>query len=280
LKLTSDIVGRETGPDEQRIDARWLMAYSAALGESDPRYYDTAAGVLAHPLFPVCYEWPATREVRDRAGLERLNARLIHAQHDLVIHRLPKAAEKLNISGKVVAAVQRRPGALVVFRISARDAQGALVSVTDFTALYRGVELQGGDRSIEALEDPPAHANALPRVGDIAVSATAAHVYTECARIWNPIHTDVAYARAAGLPDIILHGTATLALSVSAFRLEPAAVRRVRCRFAGMVTMPCTLAVHASREGDELLFETRDQRGDAVIERGSVTLGATSSHAP
>ena len=46
-------------------------------------------------------------------------------------------------------------------------------------------------------------------------AATAAHVYTECARIWNPIHTDVAYARAAGLPDIILHGTATLALSIS-----------------------------------------------------------------
>jgi hypothetical protein len=190
LKLASDIVGRETGPDEQRIDARWLMAYSAALGESDPRYYDTVAGVLAHPLFPVCYEWPATREVRDRAGLERLNARLVHAQHDLVIHRSSKAAEKLNICGKVVAALQRRPGALVVFRISARDAQGELVSVTDFTALYRGVELQGGDRSIEALEDPPAHANALPRVGEIAVSATAAHVYTECARIWNPIHTE------------------------------------------------------------------------------------------
>jgi acyl dehydratase len=282
LNLSSDIVGREAGAHEQRIDARWLMAYSAALGERDPRYYDTAAGVLAHPLFPVCYEWPATREVRDRAGLERLNARLVHAQHDLVIHRLPKAAEKLNISGKVVAALQRRPGALVVFRISARDAQGELVSVTDFTALYRGVELQGGDRSIEAPEDPPTHANALPRVGEITVSATAAHVYTECARIWNPIHTDVAYARAAGLPDIILHGTATLALSVSrvllALRVEPAAVRRVRCRFAGMVTMPCTLAVHASREGDELLFDTRNERADAVIERGSVTLAATSSH--
>ena len=34
------------------------------------------------------------------------------------------------------------------------------------------------------------------------------HVYTECARIWNPIHTDLAVARAAGLPGPILHGTA------------------------------------------------------------------------
>ena len=47
------------------------------------------------------------------------------------------------------------------------------------------------------------------------VSATAAHVYTEGARIWNPIHTDAAVAARAGLPGIILHGTATLALAVS-----------------------------------------------------------------
>jgi acyl dehydratase len=255
------------------------MAYSAALGETDAGYYDTAAGVLAHPLFAVCYEWPATRDLRERAGLEPFNARLVHAQHDLVIHRLPKATEKLSISGKVVAALQRRPGTLVVFRLKARDARGEPVSTTDFSALYRGVDLQGGERALESLADPPAHAKVLPRVAEINVPANAAHVYTECARIWNPIHTDIAYARAAGLPDIILHGTATLALSVSAIRLEPAAVRRVRCRFAGMVTMPSTLAVHASREGDEVLFETRDERAGAVIERGSVKLVTTSLHA-
>jgi acyl dehydratase len=274
MKIAADIVGREAGPDKQRIDARWLMAYSAALGETDARYYDTAAGVLAHPLFPVCYEWPATRELRERAGLEPFNARLVHAQHDLLIYRQPKASERLSVSGKVVAAVQRRPGTLVVFRLTARDAGGQHVSTTDFSALYRGVELQGGDRSIEALADPPEQKNKLLRVGDIAVSATAAHVYTECARIWNPIHTDVAYARAAGLPDIILHGTATLALSVSrvllALRLDPAAVRRVRCRFAGMVLMPSLLTVHASSEGAGLAFETRNARGEAVIQRGSM----------
>ena len=50
---------------------------------------------------------------------------------------------------------------------------------------------------------------------EVPISSTLAHVYTECARIWNPIHTDRAVARAAGLPDIILHGTATLALAIS-----------------------------------------------------------------
>jgi acyl dehydratase len=262
LRIGADIVGREAGPDEQQVDSRWLMAYSAALGETD----------TPHPLFPVCYEWPATRRLRERAGLAPLDARLVHAQHDLTIHQGMHFGGALFVSGKVVAALQRRPGVLVVFRFTTRGEKGDLVSTTDFSALYRDVKLEGGDRSIAKVEDPPRHENALKAVGNIEVPATAAHVYTECARIFNPIHTDVAYARAAGLPGIILHGTATLALSVSrvldSFDKSPTSVRRVRCRFAGMVLMPSTLTVHASRGSDEIAFETRNARGEAVIERG------------
>jgi acyl dehydratase len=116
----------------------------------------------------------------------------------------------------------------------------------------------------------------VTHIGDIAVGATAAHVYTECARIWNPIHTDVAYARAAGLPGIILHGTATLALTVSRLLarhdITPPAVRRVRCRFAGMVLMPNRLTVHAARDARTIAFETRDERGESVITRGELLI--------
>jgi acyl dehydratase len=259
LNIPADIVGRGIGPDAQQVDKRWLMAYSAGLGETS----------YPHALFPVCYEWPATRLLRERAGLLPIDARLVHAQHDLTIHRAPRE-EKLFITGKVVAALQRKPGTLVVYRFITMDEKHQPVTTTDFSALYRGATLEGGDRAIAEAGDPPKHSQPLKPIGDIPVAATAAHVYTECARIWNPIHTDVAYARAAGLPDIILHGTATLALSVSAVSKKFAlkTVKRVRCRFAGMVTMPGTLTVHASRIGDALAFETRDARGEKVIERG------------
>jgi hypothetical protein len=53
------------------------------------------------------------------------------------------------------------------------------------------------------------------------------------------IHTDIAVARPAGLPGIILHGTATLALAVSYVlrhaSVDPRAVRRISGRFTGMV---------------------------------------------
>jgi acyl dehydratase len=276
LKLSSAIVGQAAGPLEHEVDARWLMAYSAGLGEADPRYYDTARGVLAHPLFPVCYEWPVAQPLRALPALKPLFPQLLHAQHDLVIHRPPRAGDVLRVAARIVAVTQRKPGAFVVFRFEARDQRGDAVTSTDFGALYRGVTVEGGDRRAPDVADPPVPEGKLSLVGEIQVPATAAHVYTECARVWNPIHTDIAYARAAGLPDIILHGTATLALSVSRilqkFNVDPARVRRVQCRFAGMVLMPAVLHLHAVAEAKRLHFETRNDKGEALISRGALLL--------
>jgi acyl dehydratase len=264
LKISADIVGREARAESVRIEKRWIMAYNAALGE---------VSAAPHPLFPVCYEWDATRALREATGLQVLNAQLVHAQHDLVIHRPPRAGEMLTTVARVVAAGQRKPGAFVTIRLTARDAKGEPVTTSDYGMLYRAVSLEGASRSLEDLSDPPRHSKELKSIGDVPVAATAAHVYTECARIWNPIHTDPEYARAAGLPGIILHGTATLALSVSRvisfFRRN--SVTRVRCRFAGMLLMPSTLSVHASTEGTSIAFEARDERNQAVIERGWIS---------
>jgi len=138
------------------------------------------------------------------------------------------------------------------------------------------VAVEGGDRALEEVADPPPPAASFPEYSKIDVPGNAAHVYTECARIWNPIHTDIAYARAAGLPTIILHGTATLALSVSRllqqFDIDAAAVRRVQCRFSGMVEMPSTLSVHAARQDTTVRFETRNAAGETVIGRGVLLL--------
>ena len=45
------------------------MAYAAAAGAHRPAFFDTTAsgGPLAHPLFPVCYEWPLLLAIRARA---------------------------------------------------------------------------------------------------------------------------------------------------------------------------------------------------------------------
>jgi acyl dehydratase len=101
-------------------------------------------------------------------------------------------------------------------------------------------------------------------------------VYTECARIWNPIHTDVAVARAAGLAAPILHGTATLALAISRAVEhhadgEASSVREVSARFTGMVAMPSTLTVRGrGRAGDGIGFDVVNEAGAPVLTAGTL----------
>jgi len=68
------------------------MAYSAALGEptgaTTTRRPRTV--LLAHPMFPVLYEWPVSQADPPDSGAARSHAAAVHAEHDLVLHRLPR----------------------------------------------------------------------------------------------------------------------------------------------------------------------------------------------
>ncbi len=280
LALSRDIVGVTVGPIAHDIDSRWLMAYAAALGEADARYYDTLApgGPAAHPLFPVCFEWPAMLALRDRATQEAIAIRSVHATHDLTLHRLPRAGDTLSTTARVTGLAHRRAGTLMTVRLETVDAESRPVSTTDYGSVYRGVGFEGEDSGFQPEArggfEMPAGAVELP----VAVPVGLAHVYTECARIWNPIHTDVAVARAAGLPDIILHGTATLALAVSRVLrhagADPRAVSRVSARFAGMVRLPSglTLRVGEAAEGKTFVFDATGEDGALVLNDGALQL--------
>lgn len=43
------------------LDDRWLMSYMACLTDHRLDYYDSGKNLSAHPLFPVCVEWPRTK---------------------------------------------------------------------------------------------------------------------------------------------------------------------------------------------------------------------------
>jgi acyl dehydratase len=277
LTLSRDIVGATAGPLAHDIDARWLMAYAAGLNETDARYFDTLspAGPAAHPLFPVCYEWPVLLALRAVTTSDEMAIRSVHATHDLVLHRPIRAGETLHTTARVTGLAHRRAGTLLTVRNETVDDQGRSVSTTDYGSVYRGVSFEGadaGERSSSGAFDIPPGATHLK----VAVPAGLAHIYSECARIWNPIHTDEAVARAAGLPAIILHGTATLALAVSEMmrhgEIDPRSVRRVRASFTGMVRLPSRLTVRVieASEGGAFLFDVLGEDDAPVLSRGAV----------
>ena len=295
--MTATLLGAAVGPIRHDLDARWLMAYAASLGERDPRYYDTqgAHGPLAHPVFPVCYEWPAAVAIRDQTIPPALHPRSVHASHRLVIHRPPRAGDTLLTTARVTDIRPRRSGTLIVTRLETVDAAGTPITTTDYGSVYRGVLLAdlgepspdgeaaaGGGEASRAnassseAASPPRAAAAISWQDRVDVDATCALVYTECARIWNPIHTDVAVARAAGLRDPILHGTATLALAVSrvvARELggEPGRVAEIRARFTGMVALPSSFTVRGrAGDGHGVAFDAIGPDGRAVLGQGVV----------
>jgi acyl dehydratase len=284
MRIPGSIVGTKAGPREQEVDARWLMAYAAALGEAAPEYFDTtrSAGILAHPLFPVCYEWPLALDIRAKALPDDIAVRGVHATHRLVLHRPPRAGERLSTTATVAALERRSPGAYMVLRMETVDSAGRPVSTTDYGSLYRGVDCDAPSSTLSPQGRGQRDGWSPSWSTELAIPATLAHTYTECARIWNPIHTDRAVALEAGLPDIILHGTATLALAISqALRHDPrgaaAPVRAIACRFGAMVRLPSRLTVRgrtpvSPADGPVAHFEALAEDGGPAVRDGEIVL--------
>lgn len=282
MPLNTKTVGASTAPVVHDVDARWLMAYAAGIGDMNPRYLDTQGQtVVAHPMFPVCLEWPAVLAAGRLPGCESVTpaeaARGVHAAHDVRIHRPIEAGMRLATRATVVGIEAKGPGAVHTTRLDTVDeATGELLVRSFNIGIYRGVGIEGQPRIEDA---PPSIGASGTDAGDnwrLAVPANAAHVYTECARIWNPIHTDRAFALAAGLPDIILHGTATMALAVSklvdaCLGGDPARVRRLGGRFAAMVPMPSTLRLEVTGKTENSVFyELLNEDGRPAIRNGHI----------
>lgn len=282
MPLSTAIVGEATEPFSHHIDARWIMAYAAGLGDLNLRMMDTAnhAPVTAHPLFPVCLEWPVVLAAARLPGSETATmeerARGVHAAHDLHLHRPIRAGETLVTTARVVGLEMRKPGAAQMTLLETRDERGEPVCTTWQLGITRGVEIAGEPRwtanppALPTDEGTTATDLSLP----LNVFPGMGQIYTECARIWNPIHSDRAYAIAAGLPDIILHGTATLALAVSGIVNsciggDVARVRRIGGRFSAMVPVPDTLTLDITRRGpDSVRFRVRNGQGQDAITQG------------
>jgi len=288
MPLSTTIVGETTDPFTHHVDARWIMAYAAGLGDLNPRMMDTAGNspVTAHPLFPVCLEWPVVLDAARLPGNETATleerARGVHAAHDLHLHRPIRAGETLHTTARVVGLEMRKPGAAQMTLLETRDERGDIVCSTWQLGITRGVEITGEPRwtaTPPALPTDEGTASAdlsLP----LNVFPGMGQIYTECARIWNPIHSDRAYAMAAGLPDIILHGTATMALAVSGIVNsciggDVGRVRRIGGRFSAMVPVPDTLTLDITRRGpDSVRFRVRNGQGQDAITQGFLVWSA------
>jgi acyl dehydratase len=101
--------------------------------------------------------------------------------------------------------------------------------------------------------------------------------YAEASGDHNPIHLDDDFARSVGLPGVIAHGMLQMGIAGTVAAGEAgggALLRRLRCRFAGMVVPGDTVTFSAERTAPgKLELRAVNQRGEPVLTKASAEYG-------
>ncbi len=288
MPIPAQAQGREAGSATAEASTRRLMAYAAAIEAADECYFDDLreGGIVGHPAFCMSLEWPVVSGPAYLAAIDRspdAPRGAVHVLQDSHFHRPIRAGELLRTRARIAEVRQTRVGALVTSRVETRAEEDDAPVVTTWTAAMFLKETVAGESG--KAEEPPALREdaevtaGRPRQLHIATSPGLAHRYTECASVWNPIHTERAAARAIGLPDIILHGTCTWALAGQALihavgGADPRRLRRLAGRFKGMVFPGDRLELdYAEQAPGAWQFAVRTPRGELAITHGVAEFG-------
>jgi acyl dehydratase len=290
MKLSSDFVGTPIKEYRCKADPRWTMNYSAAIGETNPIYYndELPGGIIAPPLFPVAVTWPMVQHITDNIEAADFPKEVIftqvHYSEQLMIHRPVKAGDDITVRGVIAAILPHRAGTYVTLRFDAADAAGDPIFTEYIGAMMRGVECTGGGRGGESIP-PVAEWKGGPEPlweSSVHISALTPYIYDGCSNIHFPIHTSVKFAHAVGLPGIILQGTATLAFAVREIVEKEAQgnsgrITSLYCRFTGMVLPGGDITVSlagktSQQDGVNLFFNVFNSEGKRVISSGSISL--------
>lgn len=280
MPLNTSAVGTTLDAVETDMTVRKALAYAAGIADTTTRVFDDDrdGGIIAPPQYCVALEWPVVsgqraREAYGMTAKERVRG--VHASQDSIFHRPVRPGMRLKTAGTVVGVRKVRAGAHTTEKLVTIDTTTGETLVTSWTTrIVRDVELAGDELSIEAPPAMPAGSGRPALRSSVFIPREMPHVYTECAQIWNPIHTEREVALAAGLPDIILHGTATWALAGrEVIRAhcsgDPARLKRLFGRFTAMVIPGHEIDIALEEPRDGVVgFTVFNHLGRAAISDG------------
>jgi acyl dehydratase len=109
---------------------------------------------------------------------------------------------------------------------------------------------------------------------EVTITREQIRAYADASGDHNPIHLEEAAARAAGLPGVIAHGMLQMGL-LARVAGPPERLRRLSCRFAGMVVPGDTLRFEGVEGPDGTVRLTAvKQDGTAVLSRAVAEVGS------
>jgi len=259
------------------VESERTVAYALATNDPIPAHRD---GTLAPPVFAVV---PATRMMADATlGVvpDELKMRVLHGEQDFRFHRPISPGETLTVRAKPIGIEGKASGVVVTTLVETRDASGDPVNDQYFVAFFRGGSFEGSlgesapaHASDERLRDQPPEA-----VVKSEFDLDQTFRYAEPAGDPMPIHLDDDFAKAMGLPGIIMHGLCTNAilshvLIEHAAAGDPSRLKRLAVRFSKPGIPGDTMTTSIWRDLDEpngsrYRFESTNTAGEHLIRDG------------
>jgi acyl dehydratase len=294
--LNSDLVGTDITPAHTHMSARRLMSYAASLGATEDVYLNDlrSGGIVGLPSYVISPEWQVMNGTpyRDILGADNAQMwRCIHVQQDSTIFKPLRPGADVITGGTICALRQTRIGAYIAVRLTTsltqtQEQTQEPLAESWFCGIFLGDKIKGPDRSIAEPPAPPPLGDVFTTVAEPMLEITRAlpHLYTEAADIWNPIHTERAAARDAGLEDTLLHGScgcgaAGLQIIRRFAHGDPARLTRLGARMTGKALVGTSLFMrHRSSDagdGSRLIsFEVVDGQGHIILANGHAKITA------
>ncbi len=289
MEISSKIVGLKL--KEYIADVTWRQTtnYASSVSDVNPFYLDDLRenGIMAPPMFAATFAWAIVGRLTEYADIpypKELFDTLVHYTEHFDFYKPIRPGERITVRGEIAAATPHRSGTLLVVKLPAFDNRGIRVFTGHMGVLLRGVECSdsgAGSENLPAVPKKAVNTNPIWEVS-VPIHRETPYIYDGCTDIVFAIHTSPKFARSVGLPDIILHGTATMAFAAREIvnreaGANPTVLKCFAGRFTGMVIPDSIIRVQLRQKRQnngtmELFFVVVDGNGKNIISDGYASL--------
>ena len=264
-----DKLGEWSEPSRYEVTQEATIAYAEATNDEHPMH---RSGEVAPPVFAIV---PAFQVAAGPVGAivpGEVIMRVVHGEQDFVFHRPIVPGDVLLTRAAGVGLHGRSSGVVLVVKAQTTTEAGEPVVDQYMTSFFRGAQLD-----VHEGEEPPPHsAERGAELGSVthAYDPDQTQRYSQASGDPMPIHLDDDFAKAMGLPGIIVHGLCTMAFCSRAVIQtacpdDPTRLKRLAVRFAKIV-QPDEQVTHTLWDagGGNVAFETVSSNGNVAIKDG------------
>ncbi len=272
-------LGQWSEPRQFEVTKERAIAYAEATNDEHPRHQ---SGELAPPVFAIVPVFEVVAPKMTEVVPGEIVMRVVHGEQDFRYHRPIVPGQTLVSRAATVGVHGTSSGVQVVAKGITETQAGELVVEQYMTGFFRGAELDVSEG--EQVTDH-AFPGAL-RASDPLASVTHGYDADQTQRYSRasgdpmPIHLDDDFAKAMGLPGIIVHGLCTMAFTSraviqTACPEDPARLKRLAVRFSRIVqpSEKVTTSIWQGRPG-VLHYETVSDNGNVAIKDGLAEVAA------